>query len=64
MKIDNAKLDMALAKKCMNLRGLRANMSAQTLPRIRQGADVRPATLGKLAWALGVDPAELLTEED
>lgn len=62
MKIDNAKLDMALAKKCINLRSLRADMSAQTLSRIRQGADVRPATLGKLAKALGVDPSELLKE--
>lgn len=63
MKIDNAKLDMALAKKCINLRSLRADMSAQTLSRIRQGADVRPATLGKLAKALGVDPADILKEE-
>lgn len=63
MKIDNAKLDMALAKKCINLRSLRADMSAQTLSRIRQGADVRPATLGKLAKALDCDPADIIKEE-
>lgn len=63
MKIDNAKLDMALAKRCVNLRSLRADMSAQTLSRIRQGADIRPATLGKLARALGCDPSEILKEE-
>lgn len=64
MKIDKAKLDMALAKRCINLRSLRADMSAQTLSRIRQGADVRPATLGKLARALGCNPAELIAEEE
>lgn len=63
MKVDNEKLDMALAKRCVNLRSLRADMSAQTLSRIRQGADIRPATLGKLARALGVDPVEILKEE-
>lgn len=64
MKIDNAKLDMALAKKCINLRSLRADMSVQTLSRIRQGADVRPATLGKLAKALGCDPSDIVAREE
>lgn len=63
MKIDNHKLDLMLAKRCINLRSLRADISAQTLSRIRQGADIRPAILGRIAKALGVDPAEILKEE-
>lgn len=63
MKIDNYKLDLLLAKRCMNLRDLRAGTSPQTLTRIRRGEEVLPATLGRIAKALGVDPAELLKEE-
>ena len=63
MKIDNHKLDLLLAKRCINLRGLRAEISSQTFSRIRRGEEVRPATLGKLAKALNCDPAELIVEE-
>ena len=63
MKIDNHKLDLLLAKRCMNLRDLRVGTSPQTLTRIRRGEDVLPATLGRIAKALGVDPAELIAEE-
>lgn len=63
MKIDNHKLDMVLAKRCMNLRDLRAGTSPQTLTRIRRGEDVLPATLGRIAKVLGVDPAELIEED-
>lgn len=62
MKIDNHKLDLLLARRCMNLRDLRVGTSTQTLTRIRRGEDVLPATLGRIAKALGVDPAELLEE--
>lgn len=63
MKIDNQKLDLLLAKRCMNLRDLRTGTSPQTLTRIRRGEDVLPATLGRIAKALGVDPVEILKEE-
>lgn len=63
MKIDNHKLDLLLAKRCMNLRDLRTETSPQTLTRIRRGEDVLPATLGRIAKALGVDPVEILKEE-
>lgn len=63
MKIDNHKLDLLLAKRCMNLRDLRVGTSPQTLTRIRRGEDVLPATLGRIARVLGVDPGELLKEE-
>ena len=63
MKIDNHKLDLLLAKRCMNLRDLRTGTSPQTLTRIRRGEDVLPATLGRIAKALGVDPADIIKEE-
>ena len=63
MKIDNHKLNLILAKRCMNLRDLRAGTSPQTLTRIRRGEDVLPATLGRIAKALGVDPADIIKEE-
>lgn len=64
MKIDNRKLDLLLAKRCMNLRNLRVTgTSPQTLTRIRRGEDVLPATLGRIARALNVEPSEILKED-
>ena len=64
MKIDNRKLDLILARRRKSLQELRGNgLSPQTLTRIRRGEDVKPKSIGTLAEALGVDPAELLREE-
>lgn len=62
MKVSNRKLDLALARKRMNLRDLRGNkiVSQQTLTRIRQGEEVLPKTVGYIASALGVDPKEII----
>lgn len=62
MKVDAHKLDLMLAKRCMNTCDLRAGTSPQTLARIRKGGDVLPATVGRIAKALGVDPADLIEE--
>lgn len=65
MKVDNSKLEMELARKCVTLSDLRGNgLSPQTLTRIRKGTDVKPVTVGKIAKALGVDPAEIIKMED
>nr|WP_317413732.1 helix-turn-helix transcriptional regulator [uncultured Solibaculum sp.] len=64
MKIDNKKLDLLLAQRCMNLRDLRQGTSPQTLTRIRRGEEVLPATVGRIAKALEVDPADLIAEEE
>lgn len=64
MKIDNKKLDLLLAQRCMNLRDLRQGTSPQTLTRIRRGEEVLPATVGRIAKALGIDPADLIAEEE
>lgn len=65
MKINNRKLDLELARRCISLSALRGNgLSPQTITRIRNGADVKPVTVGKIAKALGVDPAEIIEMED
>ena len=60
MKIDTMKLDLQLARRCMSLRDLRESTSPQTLTRIRRGEDVKPKTLGRIAQALNIDPAEII----
>ena len=65
MRIDNKKLDMELARNCVSLSALRDNgISPQTMTRIRNGADVKPVTVGKIAKALGVDPVEIIETEE
>lgn len=49
MKIDNQKLDLMLARRCMSLRDLRNGTSPQTLTRIRRGESIKPVTVGRIA---------------
>lgn len=65
MVADRKRLELALARCCMNPQSLAraAEMPVQTVNRVMLGRGVRPATLGRIAKALGVDPAELLKEE-
>lgn len=63
MKIDNQKLDMILARRCMSRCDLRDGSSPQTLMRIKKGEDVKPKTAGRIARALGVDVAEIIEQE-
>ena len=60
MKIDCRKLDLVLARRCMNDADLREGTSPQTLKRIRRGAEVKPKTVDNIAQQLGVDPAEII----
>ncbi len=65
MKISNAKLNVALARKQWNQRDLRDNavVSAQTILNLNKGKTVMPATVGKIAAALGVDVTEIIEDE-
>ena len=63
MKINNHKLDLQLARQCKAMSDLRSITSSQTLTRIRQGDNIKPSTLGRIAKALNVDPTELIEEE-
>lgn len=66
MKISKSKLTLALARKCWNQRDLRDNavVSAQTTVSINKGKDVMPATVGKIALALGVDVTDIIEQEE
>lgn len=65
MKADREKLQMAMARACMNTADL---LAASGLPRpswgnVLAGRSARPGTLGKIAKALGVDVSDILRDE-
>ena len=64
MKINRQKLDIALARKCMTMNDLKTEFSMVTLTRLRNDRDYTPSTktVGRLANALDVDPADLVEE--
>lgn len=66
MKADTNKLRLAMARACMNPQDLAkaAQMPAQTVNGVLRGRSIRPATIGKIARALCVDPAEILEKEE
>lgn len=63
---DRKKLEMAMARACMNTDDLQrtANMPRPTINNIVTGRNVRPGTIGKVARALQVDVSEILKEEE
>lgn len=65
MFVDRKKLELAMARACMNSADLptAAGLPRPTVQNAIVGKSVRPGTLGRIAKALGVDPAELLREE-
>lgn len=62
MKADRAKLELALARACMTPKSLTvaAEMPRPTVNNVITGRGVRPATLGRVARALGVDVADII----
>ena len=65
MIIKKQKLDIALANTNSTIKAvaLQARLSNPTLTKIRQGKEVLPRTVGKLAQALGVEVEYLIKEE-
>ena len=66
MKADRKKLELAMARACMSSADLpvAAGLPRPTVQNAIVGKSVRPATLGRIAKALNVDPAELIADED
>ena len=64
MKTDIVKLQLSMARACMGTRDLAAaaSVSTQTVAAALRGQNIRPAVLGRLARALGVDPAEIMSQ--
>ena len=65
MKIDRQKVYLAMARACVDSQALPqlTGLPYGTTRGAIQGRNVRPGTLGKIARALGVDPAELIETE-
>ena len=65
MKADKKKLLLAMARACMNPADLiiATKMPEPTVKNVLSGRSVRPATLGRIAKALEVDPDELIETE-
>ena len=65
MRADRKKLSLALARACMTTDDLTkgACMPRPTVNNVITGRNVRPATLGRIAQALGVDVTELIDME-
>ena len=66
MKANKKKLELAMARACMNLSDLvlAVEMPEPTVKNVLAGRSVRPATFGRVAKALNVDPEELLFETE
>lgn len=66
MKVNRRKLELAMARACMTSSELpaAAGLPRPTVQNAVTGRGVRPATVGKIAKALGVDPAELIEMEE
>lgn len=66
MKADRKKLELAMARACMNTEDLMkiSCMPRPTLNNVITGKNVRPGTIGKIAKALSVDVTEILLDEN
>ena len=65
MKTHKKKLELAMARACMNTEDLQkaAEMPRPSLNNVISGKSARPATIGRIARALGVDVTEIIDEE-
>ncbi len=64
MKVNLRKLEIAMANTCISISSLckETDLNYSTLSRIKSGADAHPATVGKIAKALGVNVEELIED--
>lgn len=65
MKVDRQKLELAMARACMNTSDVvkGSGMPESTVKNVVSGKGVKPATLGRVAKALGIDPADIIAKE-
>ena len=65
MRANREKIEIAMARKCMNTAELIAatQMPRATVVKVVNCREVRPATIGRVAKALCVDVTELLEDE-
>lgn len=65
MKVDKRKLEIAMARAQLNRDTLakKAGMPIPTICNVYSRGSCKPATVGRIAAALGIDVTELLAEE-
>lgn len=65
MKISRSKLDLVMGNTCMTITDIRrnGNISSATMTKITQEKELRPATIGRIAKALGVSVECLVKTE-
>lgn len=66
MKANKKALQLAMARACMGRKELarEAEMPEATVQNVLNRRSVKPATLGRVARALGVDPLEIMEQEE
>lgn len=64
MKVDSKKMQLAMARTCLTATeiAVAAEMPVITVKRVTSGKAVKPATIGKVAKALGIDVTEILED--
>ena len=60
MKINRTKVEIAMAKSSISVIELSKKISKTTFTQAMAGKNVRPATVGRIAKALGVDVTEII----
>lgn len=63
IKLDNRRLEIEMARKCMSYSDLRKFVSQATVRKIQYGEDVTLKSIGKVASALSVDVEQLIAGE-
>ncbi|MBQ8814103.1 MAG: helix-turn-helix domain-containing protein [Lachnospiraceae bacterium] len=65
MKLNRKKLELAMARACMNTEDLQkaTQIPRPTITGAITGRGIRTATAGRIAKALGVDVTEILEDE-
>ncbi len=65
MKAEQTKFRIALARSCMTVAELakKSGLPRPTVNNVICGREVRPATIGRVAKALGVDVIDLIEQE-
>ena len=66
MKANRKALELAMARACLDSRELaeKARLPRPTLNNAITGRSIRPSTMGRIARAIGVDPAEIIKQEE
>ena len=64
MRANKDKIKLTMARRCMSTAELTevAQMPRATVIKVTSGREVKPATIGRIAQALGVDVTEIMED--